>query len=162
MKKSLYLYLFIISALFALFTYVFYSKQLKFEKDRYAILKTKMADSLNVVRTDLFDAKYFTLESNDNAQNYLEKYSVDKLIPHVTARIMELNDSKEGNSLVDFEKMGTQKFIINKIRFLNHRWIIADYSNGQLWGEVLIQYAIEEDESVTLKTMQSFLYPVQK
>jgi hypothetical protein len=54
-----------------------------------------------------------------------------------------------------------EKFIINKIEVLNHRWIIADFSNGDLWGEVLLQYFIEEDESLNFKIIQSTLYPKQ-
>ena len=31
---------------------------------------------------------------------------------------------------------------------LNHRWIIADYSDGEYWGEVLIKYFIDDNEQV--------------
>jgi hypothetical protein len=54
--------------------------------------------------------------------------------------------------------MGEQKFIINKIKILNHRWIIADYSNGSLWGEVLLKYFINEDQTISFEIMNSYLY----
>src|SRR5690606_5224339 len=109
----------------------------------------------------IFDANYFTLRNNDNAQNYLEDYSIEKLIPKIEANLMDLNDNPEGNPLVDFGKIDDKKFIINKIEVLNHRWIIADFSNGELWGEVLLQYFVEEDESLDFKIIQSTLYPKQ-
>lgn len=57
--------------------------------------------------------------------------------------------------------MGDQKFIINKVKLLNHRWIVADYSNGKLWGEVLLKYFIEDDQTVSFEVMNSYLYPEQ-
>jgi hypothetical protein len=58
----------------------------------------------------------------------------------VTQALLAFNDAPEGNKYTDQAKIGNQKFIINKVKLLNHRWIIANYSNGQLWGEVLLKY----------------------
>lgn len=161
MKKSLFLYLFIVTLLMTLFTYMYYSKKVKFETERFENLKTKLNDSIQILSNQVFDANYFTLQNNDNAQNYLENYSISKLIPKIEDTLMDLNNEPDGNPLVEYGKIGEQKFIINKIRVLNHRWIIADYNNGELWGEVLLQYFIEEDESLTFKIIQSTLYPKQ-
>ena len=54
--------------------------------------------------------------------------------------------------------MGEQKFIINKVKILNHRWIIADFSDGEYWGEVLIKYFVNEDETISFETFESLLY----
>lgn len=161
MKKSLFTYLFIVSVLMTVFTFMYYSKKIKFEAERFENLKTKMKDTIQSLNNKLFDANYFTLLNNDQAQNYLEDYSIDKLIPKIEANLMELNDNPEGNPFVDFGKIDDRKFIINKIEVLNHRWVIADFSNGDLWGEVLLQYFIEEDESLNFKIIQSTLYPKQ-
>ncbi len=158
MKKSLFLYLFIVSFLMMIFTYMYYSKKVKFEAERFEKLKVKMNDSIQSLNNQVFEANYFTLLNNDNAQNYLEDYSIPKLISKIEQNLMELNDNLEGNPLVEYGKIGDQKFIINKIKVINHRWIIADFSNGDLWGEVLLQYFIEEDEQLTFKIIQSTLY----
>jgi hypothetical protein len=71
---------------------------------------------------------------------------------------LAFNDDPAGNKYIDQPKMGEQKFIINKIKILNHRWIIADYSNGSLWGEVLLKYFINEDETISFEIMNSYLY----
>lgn len=72
MKKSILLYLFILALLFNVFTYAYFTKDQKFEKERYEKLDKKLHDSLNIVRNDLFDANYFSLETNQNAQDYFE------------------------------------------------------------------------------------------
>ena len=62
MKKSLFLYLFILTLLFTVFTYMFLTKQVKFEQDRYAKTTTKLRDSIQLLTTKLADANYFSLE----------------------------------------------------------------------------------------------------
>jgi len=164
MKKSLFLYLFIIAILMNVFTYMFFSKETVFEQERYKKLDKHLTDSLTSVTTKLSDANYFALENNDNAQNYFENnatgkfISSQKLIPYVTEKLMELNHNPKGNPYTGQEQLGAQKFIINKAKVLNHRWIIADYNDGQYWGEVLLKYFINEDESVSFEVIQSILY----
>lgn len=158
MKRNLFLYLFILTLLMTLFVYSYYAKQIKFETVRIDKLKTKLADTTLYFNNRLVDANYFTLRGNDNAQNYLENYSIEKLIAKIENEIMEKNDLPEGNSLVEYGIIDDKKFIINKIQVINHRWIIADFSNGDLWGEVLLQYFIEEDESITFSILKSTLY----
>lgn len=161
MKKSLFLYLFIIASLMVLFTYMFYSKQVKFEQERFEKYQTKMTDSINSFQVRLQDADYFSFDNNVNAQEYIYPNDYVKVSEAVNKTLMEFNDLPEGNPYTGQEKLGTQKFIINKIKLLNHRWVVADYSDGNLWGDVLIQYFIEEDGSITFKVIQSFVYPKQ-
>jgi hypothetical protein len=167
MKKSILLYLFILALLFNLFTYMYYSKQVKFEKESYQKLDTKLRDSLKLVTDQLYDANYFALETNQNAQDYFandatgEYISYEKLIPFVKDKLMEFNDLPDGNPYVGFGKVNDQKFIINKAKVLNHRWIIADFNDGTLWGEVVIKYFINDDKTVTFEVAETVLYPRQ-
>lgn len=164
MKKSLFLYLFILAILMNVFTYMYFSKETAFEQQRNEKLSKRLGDSLVSVNTKLVDANYFALENNDNAQNYFENsatgkfISYQKLIPYVTDQLMSFNENPKGNPYTGQEQIGAQKFIINKIKILNHRWIIADYSDGEYWGEVLLKYFINEDESVSFEVIQSILY----
>ena len=77
----------------------------------------------------------------------------------VKQALLNYNDSPEGNKYTDQVKMGEQKFIINSVKLLNHRWIIANYSNGQLWGEVLLKYFVEENGSISFEIINTYLYP---
>lgn len=167
MKKSLFLYLFILAVLMNVFTYMYFSKEVAFEKTQHEKFSKKMSDSLALVSEKLTDANYFALENNQNAQNYFENTTTgkyipyEKLIPYVKEKLLDLNANPKGNPYVGQDQLGAQKFIINKIKILNHRWIIADYSDGEYWGEVLLKYFVNEDESVNFETIQSILYPKQ-
>jgi hypothetical protein len=164
MKKSLSLYLFIIILLLNLFTFMYFSKKLSFEKEKSAKMETKFKKELEAANTQLTDANYFSLEKNENAQNYFnpdnatKTIQIEKLIPVVTEKLMDLNANPKGNPYVGQDQIGTNKFVINKVRILNHRWIIADFSDGEYWGEVLIKYFLNEDETVSFETFQSLLY----
>ena len=143
---------------------MYFSKQLTFVKDKSAKTEAKWKKDLEVANAKLVDANYFSLEKNENAQNYFnpdnatKTIQVEKLIPVVTEKLMDLNANPEGNPFVGQDQIGANKFIINKVRILNHRWIIADYSDGEYWGEVLIKYFINDDETVSFETFQSLLY----
>lgn len=159
MRKSLFLYLFIIAVLMNVFTYKYFSS-----KDGAAIqtlteTNKRVKDSLNLVANQLYDADAFSLEHNDRAQNYLQQNDLGAFSEKVKQALMAYNDDPEGNKYTDQPKMGEQKYIINKIKILNHRWIIANYSNGEIWGEVLLKYFVAEDQSISFEIMNSYLYP---
>lgn len=164
MKKSLFLYLFILAVLMNIFTYMYYSKKTTFEETHFNATNTKLKDSLSSITTKLADANYFSLENDQNAQNYFDPgdgtkfIPYEKLIPYVTEKLMDYNDNPKGNPYTGQEQIGVQKFIINKAKVLNHRWIIADYNDGEYWGEVLLKYFVNEDESITFETIQSVLF----
>lgn len=165
MKKSLMLYLFILAILMNIFTYMFYSREVKFGEERYDKMTKKLRDSITLVSTKLTDADYFSLEHNENAQNYFDNSAsggkailFEKLIPVVTEKLLDLNANPNGNPYTGQDKIGPNKFIINKVKILNHRWIIADYSNGEIWGEVLLKYFVNDDESINFEVNQSLLY----
>ena len=158
MKRQLYLYLFIISALIAAFTYMYYNKQIVHNQS-VSDTKIKMySDSLKMIQTQIEDANHFSLENNQNAQEYLSNYDVQKLIPQIREALLAYNDSPKGNIYTGQEKIGEQKFIINKIKVLNHRWIIADYSDGIFWGDVMIKYFVEDGGKISLQVMATFIY----
>lgn len=162
MKKSLTLYLLLIALLMNVFTYKYFSTKYNDVLKETEVENTKYKDSLNVLKTPSRDA--FELKNNDRAQNYLYESKITDVAAfeeNVKQSLLAFNDSSEGNKYTDQPKIGEQKFIINSIKILNHRWIIADYSNGKLWGEVLIKYFVNEDQTITFEVMNSYLYPMQ-
>jgi hypothetical protein len=164
MKRSLLLYLTILFALTTLFTYVFLNSELQFEQKRSERKITKLRDSLALVTNQLADANYFSLAKNENAQNYFENQNsqmiiqYEKLIPVVTEKLLDYNSNLKGNPYTGQDQIGANKFIINKVKILNHRWIIADFSDGEIWGEVLLKYFVNVDETITFEVNQSLLY----
>ena len=164
MKQSFLLYLSILAVLSSIFTYMFLSKQVAFEQNRYEKTTKKLRDSLLLVSNQLADANYFSLEKNENAQNYFDSASsqktiqFEKLIPFVTEKLLDFNSNPKGNPYTGQDQIGANKFIINKVKILNHRWIIADYSDGEIWGEVLLKYFVNPDESISFEVNQSLLH----
>ncbi len=164
MKKSLFLYLFILALVFNVFTYMYYSKQMDFDQKQFKTTNTKLKDSLTALTAKYEDANYFALENNQNAQDYFdneatgEYIAYEKLIPFVKDRLLDFNDNPNGNPYVGFDKMNDKKFIVNKIKVLNHRWIIVDFNNTELWGEAIIKYFINDDKTVSFETAETLIY----
>lgn len=167
MKKSLLLYLFILAVLMNVFTYAYFSKKTAFDDSEYVAANKKLNDSLNVLSNNLVEANYFDLKYDQNAQDYIVNNELDKIIPYeqivpyVTQKLIEQNENPDGNPYTGQMKIAENKFIINKAKILNHRWIIADYSDGKYWGEVLLKYFINPDKTVSFEVIQSLIYPKQ-
>lgn len=164
MKRSLLLYLTILFALTTLFTYVYLSSELRFEQKRSQKITSKLKDSLQTAKNQLADADYFSLAHNENAQNYFDNEKAnpsiyyDELLPIIKESLLDFNENPNGNPYTGQDKIGVNKFIINKIKVLNHRWIIADFSDGEHWGEVLLKYFVNPDKSISFEVNQSILY----
>lgn len=161
MKKSLFLYLFILAAIMNVFTYAYFTKKMASEEKKWEPKLKKANDSTLVLYNKLVDESYFSLAFNENAQEYLGDYDFRKLIPDVSNTIIDMNQNPKGNALVPYDQIGDSKFIINKVKVLNHRWVIADFSDGTYWGEVLIKYFVEGDNKFTFERIDSQLYQKQ-
>lgn len=162
MKKQLFLYLFICALMVNLFTYMYYSKGFSFLEKRYDKISKRATVEKDSLSNLLLDANEFSLENNDNAQNYFNGKDVNKIIKKLNENLLGFNDATEGNKYTGQVTLGAQKFIINKIKVLNHRWIIANYSDGTLWGEVLLKYFINKDDSFSFEIIETQLYPKQE
>jgi len=143
---------------------MYYNQKINFEESHFEKSSAKFKDSLSIARTKLAEADYFSLDMNEKAQSYFDTenskntLTYDKLIPVIKERLMDLNSNPKGNPYVGQDQIGAQKFIINKVRILNHRWIIADYSDGEYWGEVLLKYFVNDDKTLSFETIESILY----
>lgn len=143
---------------------MYFSKQLVYEQEKAAKIEARLKKDIVTADAKLVDANYFSLEKNENAQNYFNPDNatktilVEKLIPVVTEKLMDLNENPKGNPYIGQDQIGVNKFIINKVKVLNHRWIIVDFSDGEYWGEALIKYFVNDDETVSFETFQSLLY----
>ncbi|MGB5378917.1 MAG: hydrolase, partial [Muriicola sp.] len=72
-------------------------------------------------------------------------------------KLLESNESGGDNPLIPYEGMEND-FKINKIKLLNHKWIIADFSDGKYWGELVILYELKDDLSVDFTLIDHLLY----
>src|SRR5690606_21547907 len=163
MRSKIFLYLFIFTLMFTIFIYV-NDKKILDNKDAYIEnLEYKLRKSENTERSLLSennDLKYFSLSENEEALTYFENNGIDaqQLEQTLEDEIIGRNSANEDNALVPFKGMnGVMR--INKIKVLNHKWIIADFTDGTYWGEVLITYDIDEEKNLKFSTEKSFLYP---
>lgn len=162
MKNKIILYLFIFSVLMLLFMYMNQKRIYENQEAKITELKEKVAfceDENQALNQQNFDLNYFTLLGNDNAMTYFENYGLeaDFMQEMVTEQIYNQNNVEGDNPLVPYVGM-EGKMRINKVRFLNHRWVIADFTDGRHWGEMLLEYDLDENNDLTLRTLSSLLY----
>lgn len=123
-------------------------------------LQKQEADSLRLqAQNQLVEANYFNLMGNDDAMTYLENLGMEaeEVKKMVSDAIHEKNFEAGGNPLVPVEG-GVGEMRINKVKFLNHRWVIGNFSDGNYWGEVLIDYFFDENNKLFLKTIDAVIY----
>mgnify|MGYP001815575133 CR=1 FL=1 len=160
MKSRIFLYLFVFSALVALYlgisgnrTVKGYDQKLRSTEEKIV----KLTDSLQETRLEVLDMQYFSLENNDDALAYYEHLGIDDPARYIADKLLETNEQQGNNPLVPYEGM-ENSFKINKIKLLNHKWIIADFSDGKYWGELLINYELKDDLSVNFVLTDHLLY----
>jgi hypothetical protein len=160
MKHKIYLYLFIFVALIALYQFVSASnmvtaKNTKIESQADQLVQ--LEDSIQKLHLKVLDNKYFSLENNDDALAYYDHLKLKDPSRYISDKLLETNESKGDNPLVPYEGMEND-FKINKIKILNHKWILADFSDGKYWGEVLIKYELKDDLGVDFSLIDHLLY----
>ena len=160
MKKNIYLYLLVFTLLIGMYLVVSNQNRAKVANERYEKLSSevvKLKDSLQQSRLDVLDMQYFSLENNDDALAYYDHLGLDNPSRYISDKLLETNEFKGDNPLVPYEGM-EGSFKINKIKLLNHKWIIADFSDGKFWGELYIQYELKDDLSVDFSLLDHLLY----
>lgn len=160
MQKNIYLYLFVFAALIALFLAVTGNRNVtslerNLSESEQAV--QQLEDSLRDARLDLLEMQYFSLENNDDALAYYDHLNLEDPARYIADKLLETNEQKGNNPLVPYEGMEND-FKINKIKVLNHQWILADFSDGKYWGEILLEYQLKDDLSIDFTLLDHLLY----
>lgn len=162
MKKSLYLYLFLFAALVALILYINGNKMQNALVDQVKDLRkerVKLHERLSTAQLSADSDAQFTIKGNQEALNYFDNTTVDiaNLESTIFNELLELNATKEGNALVPFIS-DANGYRINDIRVINHKWVLANFSDTKKWGELLLIYNFDEQNKVTFEVAKSILY----
>ena len=165
MKSRIFMYLFIFSVLLIIFQYV-NSKNIidKYEED-ITTFKSKIIDNEKTIATledQNFELNYFNIDRNEDALSYFEAqgYDTDELIPAITDGLYSMNNYEgDDHPIVPYVSMTGSKLLINKIRIMNHRWIVANFTDGEYWGEIFVTYSIDENNNLSYKLVEYFMYP---
>ncbi|WP_255573002.1 hydrolase [Hanstruepera marina] len=166
MKSRIFMYLFIFSVLLVIFQYVNSKNILDSYESRIEKKEAKMqkyADTISNLRDRVLTLSEFSITESESAMSYFEArgYRVDELIPFITDELYELNMLKgEEHPLIPYASMTGGKMLINSVRVLNHKWIIANFSDGKYWGEIFLKYELTDDEQLKFNLVESFLYPI--
>lgn len=164
MLGKIYMYLFIFMLLFTIFIYVNDKKILDAKEEKIENLQEKLSEveiKNEVLLSENLSLNYFSLSQNEEAISYFDNLSInaEELARTVEDEIIGRNKAGEDNDLVPFKGMeGVMR--INKVKVLNHKWIIADFTDGTYWGEILISYKIDKQNNLNFTTEKSFLYPI--
>src|SRR5690606_26547386 len=160
MKNRLYLYLFLFAALFAIYFFTTVYNMQKALSEDVSILTDKveaLEDSLRKAELRVLDLQYFSLDNNDDALAYYEEYNLENPSRYIADKLLETNERQGDNPLVPYAGMNGS-FKINKIKVLNHKWILADFSDGKYWGDLIIKYELKEDLGVDFTLLDHLLY----
>ncbi|WP_246035858.1 hydrolase [Winogradskyella algicola] len=165
MKNRIFMYLFIFSALAFIFQYV-NSKNIldKYEKDIKTFKNTIATQEKTITELEdqNFELNYFNIDRNDNALDYFvaQGYDTDELINAIREGLYNMNDYEgEEHPIVPFVSMTGSKLLINKIRIVNHKWILANFTDGEYWGEIFVKYDIDENNDLKYTLVEYFMYP---
>lgn len=161
MKSKIFMYLFLFTLLLVLFMYMNQKKIFEDQENTISKLEQKtdtLQQEIETLRMENSDLNYFTLQGNENAMDYFEDqgYEADEIEKVVSQNIYSQNKTDADNDLIPYAGMdGVMK--INKVRFLNHKWVLADFTDGTNWGELLLEYRVE-DNALSIETLGSLLY----
>jgi lipopolysaccharide export LptBFGC system permease protein LptF len=143
MKNKLLLYGLLFSLVVNIFQFVnsgnvidVYERDIKYYKNKSATTEKEIE---KLKKEDLF-----SLTNNDDAREYFienfDNINPDDVASFVKDALIDYNNNKKGNPLVAYEQIGENPFIIDNVKFLNHRFLIANFSDGKICGDVLIKY----------------------
>ena len=164
MKNRIFMYLFIFTLLLVLFQFVNSKSIIEDYDKKMTNIETKnasFADSITALMDANFELSRFSLEFNDDAMSYYEDqgFKISDLVPFIKDELYKLNVYEgDDHPLVPYASMTGNKMMINSIRLLNHKWIIADFSDGKYWGEMLVNYEIVDNKDLKFRLLDYWLY----
>jgi hypothetical protein len=161
MKNKIILYLFVFTALILIFQLVNSKKvfdDLQWKWSKAKVRNENLKDSIFRLQQRLDEQNDFNLEGNEYALRYFENLGIHTIASHVKDQLYETNLLRKKNDLIPYAAMD-RTFLINKVKVLNHQWIIADFSDGTHWGEIFLTYQIDKNGGLDFELREHFLYP---
>ena len=118
-----------------------------------------LQDSIRKLSEELSDARYFDIQYNEDSQYFFYENGIEDSEEFVRQQLMATNITKDENHpLISYRPRRNAKFQINKIKILNHRWVICDFSDGLDWGELLLKMTLNDDKTLSFEVLDQTLY----
>ena len=129
------------------------------EKENTTISVERLQDSIQKLSDDLAEERYFDISFNEDARYFFHENGIDDPKEFVLQQLMATNITKDENHpLISYRPRRNAKFQINKIKLLNHRWIICDFSDGLDWGELLVKMTLNDNKTLSFEVLDQTLY----
>ena len=116
----------------------------------------KLSDSIQSLTAEKEEALRFSLETNELSQQYFQDLKIENPSQIVINALMELNVQQKNPYILS---EGNGRFLINKIRILNEKWVICEFTDGELWGDLLLEYHIDGNLQPTFKRLDEIIHP---
>jgi hypothetical protein len=160
MKKNILLYLFLFTALILIFQLVNSKKvfdDLNGKWTEIKVLNEKLKDTISKLQLRLDEQNDFNLEGNEYALRNFENQNINNVAIYVKDELYKINSNREKKDLIPYTEMD-RTFLINKVKVLNHRWVVANFSDGTQWGEMFLTYQIDKNGGLDFELKEHFLY----
>lgn len=163
MRHKIVLYLLIFTVLFTIFIYVNDKRildSLQDDLEKREVTAEELKNENKLLSEENDRLRYFSLLENDDAIGYFDNMGIDSeaVIEKIEEALISSNASGADNKFVPYDGMeGAMQ--INKFQILNHKWVIADFTDGTYWGEVFFTYEVDKEGNLSLTPVKSFLYP---
>lgn len=159
---KIYIYLLAIAVLYIIFQQVNGNKKIKADQATIEKLQSKLETNRSVkdsLENEVLELGYFDLRFDEYAREYIEDtgLSVATVESLVLDTLIEANSSEKDNPYIPLAGLeGTTK--VDRVKLLNHKWAIADFTDGTYWGQVLFLYQVDKNKKVNLEVITSHLY----
>lgn len=160
--SKLFIYFFALAILYIIFQQVNANKKFKADEIKIDKLSKKVEifkQEKDSLENEALELSYFDIRFDDYAKEYWEEqgYTVQQIESLVIDTLIESNNASADNPLVPLAGMeGTMK--VDRVKLLNHKWAIADITDGVYWGQVLYSYNFSKNKTLSLDVITSVLY----
>lgn len=158
MRNKIITYLFVFVSLILLYQIVSSNKLVSYQSqkiEQLTVQKKQLQDSLNQFQIFVEDNQFFSLLGNPTEIDLLSgNYSAEQITTLVNDALYAFNE-KGANSLIPNPQIKGRIFF-NRVKLLNNRWVIAEFSNNIHRGQVLLSYQISTLDSVTFQPIVYF------
>ena len=164
MKNKITLYLFVFTALVLVFQLINSKKILDDQGKRLFKLKADNKSykaTVSNLQDQLEEVSDFSLENNNYALEFFKNMNTHNISNRIKDQLYEKNLLRDNNNLIPYAAID-RTFLINKIKVLNHKWLIASFSDGTNLGELLITFKINPSGNIDFELKEHFLYLTQE
>ena len=84
--------------------------------------------------------------------------NINNITNRIKDQLYKKNLLMDKDELIPYATMD-RIFLINKVKVLNHKWLIADFSDGTDRGELLIAFKFNKSGNIDFELKEHFLYP---